>query len=803
MQDLYKIQTSPYCNSKSIIQGENYRFCVLTPYMIRMEYSESGQFIDKASQTVLNREFEPCQFQVIEKADSLEIITDFVHVIYDKKPFSSNGLCIQSRSNVINWGSTWQYGDDLSKSLDMLGGTARTLDGANGSIPLEAGLMSTAGFSVYDDSHSLLLTEDGWLETRKKGNIDLYYFGYGRDYLLCLKDFYYLCGKTPLLPRYALGNWWSRYYEYTEDSYKELMERFKKEEIPLSVAVIDMDWHLVNIEEKYGSGWTGYTWNKELFPDPEAFMDWLHKQGMKVTLNVHPAEGIRGFEDDYEEMAKEMGVDFEKEEKINFDAADPKFIEAYLKYIHHPNEDMGADFWWIDWQQGQNTKMEGLDPLWVLNHYHSLDNGRNGKRPLILSRYAGVGSHRYPVGFSGDSIISWESLDFQPYFTANASNVGYGWWSHDIGGHMNGGKDDELETRWFQFGVFSPIMRLHSSKNDFNSKEPWRFQPMSHKIMSRYLRLRHQLIPYLYTMNYLSHKESLPLIQPMYYHNPNDWNAYHVPNEYYFGTELIVAPITKPMSKELGVGKVDGWLPEGTYIDFFDGTIYEGNRKFTFYRDLENMPVLAKAGAIVPMTELEEAKSNQIGNPVNLEIRVFVGANGRFELYEDDGETYEYEEQQFAATLMELDWKEDCTFTIHGAKGYTNLLPDKRMYTLKFVGIKETNNIQVYLNGCQIEYTKSYDFKSNTLTIRLPSCNVESEIKVEFKDGGVLAENSIEDKAFSLLDKMQIEYSLKTDIYNIIISKEPTAYKLGNLQALGLSQDLLGVMSEILLAKIN
>lgn len=802
MQDLYRMKTSPYCNPKSIIQGKNYRFCILTPHLIRMEYSESGQFVDKPSQTVLNREFESYQFQVIEKPDSIEILTDFVHVIYDKKPFSPNGLCVQIRSNVTNWGSMWHYGDDLTKKIEMLGGTARTLDEANGAIPLEAGLLSTAGYSVYDDSHSLLLLEDGWLEKRKKGSIDLYYFGYGRDYLLCLKEFYHLCGKTPLLPRYALGNWWSRYYEYTEDSYKELMEKFKKEEIPLSVAVIDMDWHLVNIEEKYGSGWTGYTWNRELFPDPEAFMKWLHERGLKVTLNVHPAEGIRGFEDGYEAMAKEMGADISKEEKINFDAADPKFIEVYLKHIHHPNEDMGVDFWWIDWQQGQNTKIEGLDPLWVLNHYHYLDNGRKGKRPLILSRYAGVGSHRYPIGFSGDSIISWKSLDFQPYFTANASNVGYSWWSHDIGGHMNGRKDDELETRWFQFGVFSPIMRLHSSKNEFNSKEPWRFDSLSHHIMNRYLRLRHQMIPYLYTMNYLSHKEGLPLVQPMYYHNPNDWNAYHVPNEYYFGTELIVAPITEPICKELGVGKVKGWLPKGTYIDFFDGTIYEGSRMFTFYRDLENIPVLAKAGAIIPMTELEEAKLNYTGNPANLEIRVFAGNDGRFELYEDDGETYAYEEKQYATTLMELHWKENCTFHILGAKGNISLLPDERTYTLKFIGIKDTDSIQVYLSGSQIEYSKSYDPQNNTLTIILPSCKVESEVKVELLESGVLAENSLDEKAFSLLDKMQIEFSLKDNIYNIITSKEPIAYKLGNLQALGLSQDLLGAASEVLLARI-
>lgn len=262
--------------------------------------------------------------------------------------------------------------------------------------------------------------------------LDVYFFGYGHDYLHCLKDFYHLCGRTPLLPRYALGNWWSRYYRYSEEEYKALMERFELERIPFSVAVIDMDWHLVDIDPQYGSGWTGYTCNRELFPEPQRFLAWLHEKGLRVTLNVHPADGVRAFEDPYLTIAAEMGMDPEKGDAVEFDITDPNFLRAYFKFLHHPLEDEGVDFWWIDWQQGGVTKVPGLDPLWMLNHYHYLDSGKRGNRQITFSRYAGLGSHRYPVGFSGDTIVTWESLDFQPYFTANAANVGYGWWSHDI-----------------------------------------------------------------------------------------------------------------------------------------------------------------------------------------------------------------------------------------------------------------------------------------------------------------------------------------------------------------------------------
>ena len=205
----------------------------------------------------------------------------------------------------------------------------------------------------------------------------MYFLGYGREYLKCLKDFYRLCGNAHAA-KIALGNWWSRFYPYSEEEYKDLIMKFNEEGIPFSVAVIDMDWHLRDIDPKYGSGWTGYTWNRDLFPDPEGFMDWLHKQGLHVTLNVHPADGVRAFEEMYTEMARELGVDYEKGDKIHFDITDPKFMQAYFKYLHHPHEEMGVDFWWIDWQQGTRTKIEGLDPL-MLNHFHFLDNRRKGK----------------------------------------------------------------------------------------------------------------------------------------------------------------------------------------------------------------------------------------------------------------------------------------------------------------------------------------------------------------------------------------------------------------------------------------
>ena len=282
------------------------------------------------------------------------------------------------------------------------------------------------------------------------------------------------------------------------------------------------------------------------------------------------------------------------------------------------------------------NRLEKMDPLWLLNHLHILDISRNGKRPMFFSRYAGLGSHRYPVGFSGDTFITWESLDFQPYFTVNATNAGYCWWSHDIGGHMYGYRDDELTVRWMQFGVFSPINRLHSTASPFYGKEPWNLRPEARQIAGDWLRLRHALFPYLYTMNHRTHTQLLPLIQPMYYLYPEKDDAYAGRNQYLFGSELIVCPITRKNDPVSLMGEAEVWFPEGMWIDFFNGLIYRGDSMRRVHRSLAQMPVFAKAGAIIPM---ETGKTdNSLGRRGEMTLLIFPGADNTFTLTEDMGD---------------------------------------------------------------------------------------------------------------------------------------------------------------------
>lgn len=784
---LATLNAHPAMNPDSVIQGDHWRIGLITDALIRFEWSDSGRFVDDATQMAMVRDFgEKPEFTVTERNGWLEIDTPSLHISYNQRKFSPEGLYATVKHvNAIE--NTWHYGDVQRRNL---GGTYRTLDEANGRIPVDPGVNSTDGWAIIDDSKSNVIRETAevngnhndfgtWVTPKEEPTTDLYLFGYGHRYREAVHALYRLTGPTPLLPRFVLGNWWSRYHRYTETEYRQLVERFEKEGIPFTTAVIDMDWHLVDdVDPKYGSGWTGYTWNKDFFPDPKRFLNWLHEHGMKATLNVHPRDGVRAFEELYPQVAKAMNIDPESGEAVQFDLTDPKFMEVYFDQLHHPMEEDGVDFWWIDWQQGGLTRQPGLDPLWGLNHLHYLDSARNdgsdyserNPRPLTFSRYAGPGSHRYPIGFSGDTVVTWESLKFQPEFTACASNIGYGWWSHDIGGHMFGYRNEELEARWYQLGAFSPINRLHSSNSPFSGKEPWNFNRDVSAAMVDALRLRHAMMPYLYTMNYRAAEAGRPLVEPMYWQNPDTPDAYEVPDEFRFGTELVVAPIVSPDDAAACRGRADAWLPQGEWFDFFDGRRYVSSdaagRRLEVWRSLDRTPVFAKAGAIVPLQDVAESGEaiNSIANPQALRVLVFPGADGSFVMREDRG-TWG---APSADTAIAFTWggadASPSAFTVAPVTGDTSAVPESRDWTVVFRGIAPVDaasGVRAWSGEAPVEATVAYDEATMSLTVSVTGISSAASLRIEIPGGLRIADNPVESDAMDLLLHAQMLYRTK------------------------------------------
>lgn len=706
------LKTNQVALSENIVFFNDYRISVLTNQLFRIERSSKKEFVDKASIAIINRNINNVSFNIIINDIFVEIKTNKV-TLHIENDFTKNYVLLNNKKVKI----------DNSENLKS---TACGLDGFDGDsinvytnknekIILENGVCSKNGVAFIDDSNNQLLTDEGLIVDRNNDEIDIYVFAYGNNYQEAVKDFYKISGNIPYIPKFALGIWWSRYHTYSADEYYCLMEKFVNEGIYLSVATIDMDWHqstnmyeYFKIKElnrnkieygfdinkpKWKWGWCGYSWNKELFPNPKEFLKNLHKMNLKVFLNIHP-DDICWYEDKYNEMASKMNVS--KLQPIKLDFTNENFINNYFDIMHHCLEEDGVDYWWID------------DQKFFLSHYHYLDSKLN-KTPLILSRFTGIGSQRYPLGFSGDSVISWDSLKFLPYFTSNATNIGYTWWSHDIGGFMYGIKDDELQLRYVQLGVFLPVLRLHCQSQEMQTKEPWTYDNGIGSLIKEHLQYRIRLIPYIYSGMYRNSIDGYGLIEPLYYYDKSN-KAFNYQNEYFFNGQLLVAPIVKK-SNNKKFSKVDVYLPKGNWYDIFTNDQYEGGKVNTMYRSLTSIPVLAHDGSIYILNN--DALSNNLNPPKSLNIYIYKG-NGEFVFYEDN-----LNNERVITTFS----VEDIENTLYFSIMFVNKIKN-RSFNLIFKNIK---NYDIYTSS------KVKIFNGDDLIIKIDKVNYDLVYEFQIK----------------------------------------------------------------------
>ena len=391
--------------------------------------------------------------------------------------------------------------------------------------------------------------------------------------------------------------------------------------------------------------------------------------------------------------------------------------------------------------------------------------------------------------------MTWESLEFQPEFTATASNIGYGWWSHDIGGHMGGYRDDELATRWVQYGVFSPIMRLHSQMGLFTSKEPWLYRPEFAEVMKTFLRFRHRLVPYLYVANLDSTHHDEPVVQPLYWKYPERDEAYRKPNQYQFGSQLVVAPIVKPRDKRTNHGAVDVWVPPGRHVDILSGIVYDGDREVKMFRNIKSLPVLAREGAIIPLdANLSPKKGGD--NPEHLEVLVVVGKDGQFTLVDESSGKQE--------TDTSSGWK----FEYGQDKGELKFNPEGKKWTIKFVSITEIPiKFEAFkrneFNDSSLDVKTRIDEYPNVpgLVVEFPSLPSGSgDVVISLGDNPQLSVLDPLKRIQDLILDYQMDMWTKEKLWGVVKAAQPTAVKVGRLMSLGLDEELLGPVMELLMA---
>ena len=746
--------------SAQVVEG-NARFTVLTDRLVRMEWAPDGRFEDNATLAIVNRDLPVPAFTVSRAGGKLTLKTRALTLEYKGGEFSADNLRVRFRMG----GKTvsWYPGADASGNLM---GTARTLDGCEGpekinfGDPMEPGILSRDGWALIDESRRHLFVEDDsdwgeWVAARPEGDRqDWYLFAYGHDYKAALAAYSQVAGRIPLPPQYVFGYWWSRYWAYTDQEFLALGREFRERKLPIDVMVIDMDWHHTwphasREEHDQGVGWTGYSWNRDLIAQPEAFLAQVHNLKLKTSLNLHPAGGLSpretqypGFRADY--LARTSDYDGPQDyqlpdgnaARIPFRISQRAWTDAYFNSVIHPLEKEGVDFWWLDWQQWRESQyLPGLSVTFWLNYTFFNDKVRKNRglapgqapRPMIYHRWGGLGSHRYQLGFSGDTKIKWEVLGYLPEFTATASNVLYGYWGHDLGGHMQDSDvptEPELFTRWLQYGVFSPIFKTHSTSSAILERRIWMF-PEHYEYMKAALELRYALTPYIYDMARQAYDTGISLCRPLYYEYPEKEEAYTWKQEYFFGENILAATICEPAGAD-GLAARDVWLPSGTaWYDMAHHKMLPGGTVQKLKYSIDQNAWFVKAGAILP---LAREGIQELQTPSN-EYRIYVApGKGRssYVHYEDDGKSQAYPTDFATTTIRKNAAAGTLTVEIDAREGsYAGMLPTRKI-SLVLGGASRCPRAS--LGGVELEC--SYNQETREATVSLPEAPASQALKV-------------------------------------------------------------------------
>ncbi len=749
-------------NEKSIIQGEKYRITILTERLIRLEYNEDGIFENRPTKLVWNRNFEVPQFKIKEDEKYLEVTTKYFKLSYVKERKYYGGR-LNPTSNLkvelLNSDRYWYYGHPEVRNF---GAPKNHLSTKRWKYDFEKGLYSVEGFASLDDSDSKVISPNGVIMEKENKGIDIYLFMYLNDYQLCLQDYYKLTGYPALIPRYALGNWWSRNKDYNDETLKELIDNFYYKEVPISIVLLNEEWHL-NRYNNIDNIKSGFTFNKEKFKQPYEMISYLHSKGIRVGLNINPTQGIYPYEEYYENAKKYLTPD--DNGVIPFNALDPKFIDVYLKIMVHPLDALDVDFYWID----TNPTINKINSF-ILNHYHFYDMKRNYKRrPMILSNNPNIAPHRYPVLYSGKTLVDWNTLKLIPFFNGSATNIGVAWWSHDIGGYYKGIEDSELYTRFVQLGVFSPILKFGSEKGKYYKREPWRWGIKTYSVVKDYLTLRHKLIPYLYSEAYKYHKEGKFIIEPIYYRYKEMYDDVLYRNQYYLGSEFFISPIITKKNNLMNRVIHRFYIPDGVWYDFVTGKKFPGGRNYvSFFRD-EDYPVFVKAGSIIPLSN--DNNLFDTTPPKNMEIQIFPGRSNLYQLYEDDGMSDLYNKGFYIKTNIDYNYLlNNYTVIIRAIEGKSEIIPKFRNYKIRFRNTKQADEVITYVNDMPIRnkhYTEGPDF---IVEVKDVTTIGQLTVNCKGKDIEIDALRLINDDIEDIISDLTIETELKEKIDEVIFS---------------------------------
>jgi alpha-D-xyloside xylohydrolase len=571
-------------------------------------------------------------------------------------------------------------------------------DNTNISIPM---VLSSRGYGIFWNNSSRSRFNNRflsalYLSSEVADNID-YYFIYGPEFDSIVSAYRTLTGAPPLFGKWAYGFWQCKNRYKTQSELLDVARKYRELHIPADNIVQDWFWWYTMGEPVF---------DKQRYPDPKGMVDELHNDHFHLMISFWPyfRPGTKTYDDmDHRGffIAKTQVAGFHPAGQALYDAFNPDARKYYWNLMNQALFKIGVDAWWLDTTEpetegretnilvtnktamGNGARYANLFPLMTTTAvYDGQRAASSDKRVFILSRSAYAGSQRNAAAvWSGDVNSDWVFLRKQIPAGLNYSLSGLPYWTTDIGGFVSGNPDDpayrELFIRWFQFGTFNPILRVHGTRST-DQNELWSYGPDAQKILVSFDRLRYRMLPYIYSLAWKTTHEAYTPMRALVMDFRTDVRAANIGDQFMYGPALLVNPVTEP-----GATSRNLYLPNTGWFDFWTGNFTKGGRTLEAAASLDRLPLYVRAGSILPLGPDEEWASEKPADP--MELRVYRGADADFTLYEDEGDNYNYEKGIYAT--IPLHWDNSAqVLTIGDRNGHFPGMLETRSFHVVFVG---------------------------------------------------------------------------------------------------------------------
>jgi alpha-D-xyloside xylohydrolase len=734
--------------------------------VVEVKYTSLPKFLDRPSLVITNDWKNIPGFTITESAGEITITTTKLKVIVNRQDNSVrytdlNGNMILGEDGLQGktmtpdtiagipvYNCTTQFSSPPDEALYGLGchpedslsinykgrNQDMTIKYMTGAVPV---LLSTKGYGLMWDNYSasgFYGAEEGNTKFRyvsESGNMTDYYFIYGPGFDHIIASYRLATGAAPMYPKWAFGLFQSQDRYKSQAEVLSVKDNYRKNKIPIDCIV--QDWFYWE-PDVIGS----HRFWPERYPDPKSMVAELHKANIHAMISIWPvmAKGTAN----YDAMAKAGNLTTILWDNVmthTFDSYyDAHSEKARKMYWDQVRDSLLAsqrwDAWWVDQCEPDNGTLlderrkatfaigRGIDYFNTYSLMHSTglyENWRKdiaGKRAFFLIRQAFAGSQRNAATlWSSDITCTWRAYKSQVPQGINACASGIPFWTSDIGGyHFHWAPPDwstadnrELFTRWFQFGTFSPIFRIHGKGERALFSDNW--DASTKTILLNYDNLRYRLLPYIYSLAWKVTNEGYTIMRSLAFDFPNDPSVKSIPDQYMFGPAFLVNPVTERMYSLPGnrdlkrTRKV--YLPKSAdWYDFWTGELIPGGQTIEAAAPIEKIPLYIKAGSIVPMGPYLQYATEKAADP--LEIRIYAGSNAEFVLYEDENDNYNYEKGKYSTIGM--NWDEALkTFTIKERKGDFPGKLENRTFKIVWVNAKDGNGIEPSKQAVIVQYS--------------------------------------------------------------------------------------------------